>query len=281
VMCAGCLVPIAFAVGCALAGCRARLAAAPPVAGPAVAIAQSEGRLTRSPPETLAEEADACPRWTFSAEAGLYSKYVWRGLLIGDDPVVQGSVTAVNGDFSLNVWGNLDLTDVHDTENELNEVDITPDFTHRIKETGVPLDLSLGAIAYLFPATDTGTILEVYAALSADVFLEPAITVRREVRRFDYTYVSLDVGHTFDFGCWELELDGGVGWGNARWHEASDGKRGAGLHDVSMSVAAVIPRGRWSFVPKIWYSSLLGSELRGTVDKPDLWVAALIVDYSF
>ena len=39
------------------------------------------------------------------------SRYVWRGLVLNDDPALQPSFTAAWSGFSVGLWGSLDLTD--------------------------------------------------------------------------------------------------------------------------------------------------------------------------
>lgn len=238
-------------------------------------------------PETVCgkeevEEDDACASpWALEAGLGLYSQYVWRGFLVGDDPVLQGSVTLDYKDFSFNVWGNVDLTDVHETEWDLNEVDLTLDYSRGFRLGCVPLEGSAGAIAYFFPVTDTPTLLEFYAGLSADVFLQPSLFVYREVLDQEYTYVSLDLGHTFDLGCLSLDLGAGVGWGDHAWHRVLHDVGGEAFHEFHCRAALQIPRGDWTFSPTFWWSSLFRDEVRGVAEQSDLFVAALVVSYTF
>jgi hypothetical protein len=39
-----------------------------------------------------------------------YSKYVWRGQNLVDDWVLQPGVSSTFGNFTLGVWGNVDMT---------------------------------------------------------------------------------------------------------------------------------------------------------------------------
>ena len=47
----------------------------------------------------------------------IYSKYLGRGELPTDGPVVQPSITFENKWFTVNVWGSMDLDDVNENKN--------------------------------------------------------------------------------------------------------------------------------------------------------------------
>src|SRR5690606_16941786 len=46
-------------------------------------------------------------------ELGAYSKYVWRGINVVDDFVLQPSLTFSHGPWSVNFWGNYETTGVN------------------------------------------------------------------------------------------------------------------------------------------------------------------------
>ena len=56
-----------------------------------------------------AEAGDNKAAWTFDLAAA--SKYVWRGLLVNDEFVLQPSVGITFGGFNANIWSSVDLTD--------------------------------------------------------------------------------------------------------------------------------------------------------------------------
>jgi len=97
------------------------------VAAPASGPAWAEEVAGQAAPETLElEEARAAkaspepgqPRgeWpvSFAFDATYASRYVWRGIVVTEDPVFEPSIEVGIGDVTLNVWANLDTTDVND-----------------------------------------------------------------------------------------------------------------------------------------------------------------------
>ena len=57
------------------------------------------------------------------AEAGIYSKYIWRGLEVNDKGVSQPEVWVSLYGFEAGVWGNLELTDTLENKGKFIEVD--------------------------------------------------------------------------------------------------------------------------------------------------------------
>ncbi|MBI4800110.1 MAG: hypothetical protein HY794_15555, partial [Desulfarculus sp.] len=68
-------------------------------------------------PALAAEEGGAKPKdgedkaWSVDLILPYYSKYLSRGALTVDDPVLQPGLTVAAHGFSFNVWGNYNLTD--------------------------------------------------------------------------------------------------------------------------------------------------------------------------
>jgi hypothetical protein len=69
---------------------------------PALAPAAEEG--------TSLKESDA-KAWSVDLTLPYYSKYISRGAITVDDPVLQPGMTVAGYGFSFNVWGNYNLTD--------------------------------------------------------------------------------------------------------------------------------------------------------------------------
>lgn len=106
-------------------------------------------------------------------EASVWSKYIWRGQVYTDDPVLQPSIDVAT-DFGLgfNAWMNLDLTDVNstpddDTQGYPTEIDFTVYY-------GLPLEgllqAEVGAATYVVsePTGGNGTTADCYLKLSLD-----------------------------------------------------------------------------------------------------------------
>jgi hypothetical protein len=169
--------------------------------------------------------------------ADAVSKYVWRGQLLTDDPVFQPTATVSYKGLSLNLWGSLDMTDIHETSGHiwrLQELDYTLAYAYSPLDG---LDLQAGATAYTFPGTTFASTTEVYASAAlSKVLLAPTLTVYRDIDEADSWYANAGVSHTFAFTeKLGLTLGAGLGWGDSHYHDYYFGDRRNSLSDLLLS----------------------------------------------
>lgn len=280
-------------------GCRANL---PTTGTPAMVTPTGPGSIAdpmsvydprwTTTPEQLAQPATSRvalrravgPTWSGSAQVDVFSRYVWRGALALDDPVLQPAATVAYGGLSLNVWGNLDLGDANGTAGELTEVDITLDYTHQVSDGAVPASVSFGAIWYTSPSGWFDDIAEIYAGVSADVFLQPSFKVYVGVHgpyEGDGVFMALDLAHSVPLGCGSLELGTGIGWGNHHFNGALFGAPEDALGELYLQAGWAYARGRWTLTPSVKFSSLLDGSLRDAQGKNDLFIFGLSAAVDF
>ncbi len=133
-----------------------------------------------------------------------YSKYIWRGIRLDNDPVVQPSFTVSANGFALNVWGSYDV----DNEDSLasNETDTTLSYTHTFEDLKIgklafaPVTVTGGNIYYDYSGTNTYTS-EVYAGMTYGVFLSPTVTyyydyIDESKGGGDGSYLMLSAAHS-------------------------------------------------------------------------------------
>jgi len=92
---------------------------------------------------------------TFDVGADIYSAYIWRGIQVNDEPVVQPAASLGYdlgdlGSISAGVWGNYDLTNFRKGDGRadgFSEVDCTVSYAIDISD----VSLEAGNIWYLFP----------------------------------------------------------------------------------------------------------------------------------
>lgn len=220
------------------------------------------------------------PSWSASAGVGVFSQYVWRGALLVDDPVLQPDVTVAYGGLSLNVWGNIDLTNVNGFGGELSEVDVTLDYTHRF-EGRVPTEVSVGGIWYTSPSGWFDDLAEVYAGVGLDVILQPRLTVYFGVYEVEGIFGTLEFGHEVPLGAGTLELGTGISAGDSVFHDALFSVSDDGLGEFFFDVGWTYTRGRWSLRPGVRFSSLVDSTLRDAQADNDFFVFSLAASVDF
>ena len=175
---------------------------------------------------------------SFEVGADYASKYVWRGQLLNDDPVVQPSATASWKGFTANVWASIDTTDFagDDEEGKIQEIDYTLGYAFSPAEG---LDLEVGGIYYDFPGAGVAGTSEVYASAAASaVPLTPTLTVYYDFDEVDGFYASAGIGHDLPLtDPLTLSLGAAIGWGDSDYNNAYFGVDGSGFSDASISAS--------------------------------------------
>ncbi len=153
------------------------------------------------------------------AELPFYSKYVWRGQLALDGPVLQPSFDADLFGFGFAVWGNLDLDDTQGMNGTFSEIDVTLGY-----ELELPLvELGMGFIHYAYPKHQVegfevragNPTTEFYLEAEANVILSPELAVYQDIDEYKGAYWEASIGHGVALGeTMKLELSGGLGLGS-------------------------------------------------------------------
>lgn len=205
-----------------------------------------------------------------STDFTIASKYVWRGLVLTDDPVLQPSLTLDYKSLNLNVWGNTDLTDANGTPGEINELDYTLSYSFAVKN----VNLTLGVIQYTFPHTDYEPTTEIYGSAGLDMLLSPTVSIYYDVDEVNGLYGTLGIGHSFSLGevykgiTPSLDLSGSIGYGSSNYNEGYFGVHTSGLVDLLLTATLSVPIDEHLSVgPFVSFSQVLDSDLKDAVEK--------------
>ena len=227
-------------------------------------------------------DAKAQPSYSFSGDAALVSKYIWRGQRLTNDWSLQPSMTTGIGGFSFNVWGNMDLTAVNEGDalflpqnpttpgdaglkGKFSEVDYTFSYAHSFEEVSV----DVGTIFYAFPerSASLATTTEIYGSLSLDVPLAPSATLYLDVDETGASgdsgmYFLLAAGHSVPFNhevFTGLDLSASLAFVNGGFSQFYYGADKAGAHDVNLTVSLPVTLGEnVSASIFLSYSGLIG-----------------------
>ncbi|MBN2808401.1 MAG: MipA/OmpV family protein [Deltaproteobacteria bacterium] len=219
----------------------------------------------------LAEELKV----SVDAEVLAVSKYVWRGLEVNEDPVLQPSLTVAYGGFSFNLWGNMDLTDFGEDEcvytsdcksraGQFTEIDLTLDYSHSFDK----FTLGAGIISYQFPNWDESEDThEVYLAFSYDCLLAPALTLYYDFDEVDGFYANFSIGHSFALSeKVGLDLSASLGYGDSDYNAAYFGVDESALVDANGSIALPFQvSDKITITPILSLSTVVDSDLRDSV----------------
>jgi len=210
-------------------------------------------------------------------------RYIWRGIPINENEVLQPSLTVGGAGLSLNVWGSVDLTDwgsrvgYGDEAGHATELDYTGAWLGSFFND--KLQLGFGFVNYTFPhqreigAVDT---TEIFGKIGLGIPLSPSITAFVDESHAEgSTYVSLDLGQNFNL--WSsgdasvaLRLTGHLGYSNQKFCRAQYGNThlDSRFHDWLLAAALPITVAKSvSLTPSYTYTSLMTNELRQIVDR--------------
>ncbi len=203
----------------------------------------------------------------------IVSKYIWRGQLLTDDPVLQPSVTLSYGNFAFNAWGSIDMTDINEdgtSTYNMQEVDYTLSYGFAPCE-GV--DMEVGVIIYDFPGTAFKTTEEVYASVSlSSLPLSPTLSVNYDYDEVDGYYANLSVGHSFELTeKLGLSLGAGLGWGNSGYNDAYFGVDSGQVNDLALSASLdYAVNDNFAISGYLGYSELVDSDIEGATDSSEI-----------
>jgi len=221
---------------------------------------------------------------SLSADVTVASKYVWRGLRLTDDPVLQPSLTVDYKAVSLNLWGNTDLTDINGTPGETNELDYTLDYSFSVNK----VNLVIGVIQYTFPHTAFEPTTEIYGSAGLDMLLSPTVTLYYDSDEVGGLYGTLGISHSFPLGdvyrgiSSSLDLSGSIGYATSDWNEGYYGVNGSGLVDLLLAAGLSIPIDEYLlFGPFISFSQVVDSDLQDAVADDNATFFSATLSYAF
>ena len=214
----------------------------------------------------------------------LAERYIWRGIPLNEEYVLQPSLTVGASGFYVNGWANVDMTDwgdykavgYGDETNQPTEIDYSAGYETTV---GDMLIVGFGFVNYTFPhQREIGFVAttEIYGTLGFDVPLSPTFTAYVDEDQAEGAgYISMDIGHSFNLfesGDMSVGFDfgGHLGWANHKFVKTYYGlNEESRFHDWSLSGALPITVMEGvSITPAYVYTSVMTDELR------DFWDAA-------
>jgi len=232
---------------------------------------------------STAQDADSFPL-SFSGDAAVVSKYIWRGQRLTNDWSLQPAMTLGVGNFSFNVWGNMDLTAVNEGDvlllpenpsapagssglkGKFSEVDYTFSYAHSIED----ISIDVGTIFYTFPERSglLASTTEIYGGVSFDaVPLGPAFTLYIDVDETGDSgdtgiYFLLSAGHSLPFDhpvLTGLDISGSISFVNEGFGQFYYAAPESGAHDANITFSLPMVMGdNVSAGAFVSYSALLG-----------------------
>ena len=166
-----------------------------------------------------------------SAEASLLSSYVFRGMVLNNDAVMQPQVTVEHYGVSFNIFGNYDIGSNFDgVSSDFSEIDCT--LAYELPLAIEDLVLSVGMTHYTFPNVTVGgaareSTTEIFAKgtlktlENLEIPVIPSMTIFGDVDEVSGTYILFDVYVPYQISP-ELSSQFGfsAGYGNTSYNDA-------------------------------------------------------------
>jgi hypothetical protein len=151
-----------------------------------------------------------------------------------------------------------------------NETDFTLSYDGAYEKLGY----SIGYIYYDLEGDDSQ---EIYAGLSYDILLSPALTVYRDFDNFKGYYVNMGIGHSFSITD-KYALDLGVSAGYYNYDDTSY----SALHDGMLSASMTFPVNEYlSVTPEVYYSFPLSDDAEDIEGIDNNFYGGLSASFAF
>ena len=194
------------------------------------------------------------------------TQYIWRGfdLSPAKAPAWQPTATFAFGDFSVNFWGSVLMSERSNGGRELDEFDLTLGYSRTVVDG---FNMDFGLIYYTFPQLQNGgnESLEWFMGFSTDkVSFEPAITFYYDTKLANGLYVLISGSQPLVTApSFPLNLDVSMGNGYSYFTD------GGALHDINFGLSTGWGNKYVSFSPSIVYTITPGDKVNS--NSGQLW----------
>lgn len=214
-------------------------------------------------------------------DLGLYSRYIWRGLVYDQDPVLQPDIWMSAGRVTLCFWGSHDLTDEDGKyPGNYHEWDVFLDV--------ILADLGLWSLtAELFYGsfpTSSGigsSTAEIGLFVTGHVSGSPMLQVYWDIWQLHGIYVNYSLSHAFSLGPGMLSGYASLGWGDNRHNLWSNVDDAGGLLDTQIDLKYDIEAyPNLTVTPGVHFSAILQEDIRDAYEAVELDASNLFFSLS-
>lgn len=218
-----------------------------------------------------------------SIEVPVVSGYLFRGLLLNDETVLQplAMIAAENG-FALYAWANMPMTDQNmfgnDDPGDFSEVDLIVEYTPPFG--GDMGTITFGCAQYLYPdptysipaspeaGMNAAPTREVYTILALSAPLSPTLSLYFDADAYDGAfYGNFKLSHDFVMNKLTVGANASIGYGNEYYQRAYLGYADSAWNDLNFGVSASYAvKESISLSIKAVYSVLMNSNVEDTAE---------------
>ncbi len=233
------------------------------------------------------------PAKLFDVSFDYNCKYIFRGMVLNEDPVLQTKVGIESNGLAICAWGNMDTTNVNGNEYDITELNYVLKYRADLSDLDIKLPfykvsaLTVGAIHYDYQHTNIASTTEAFWAVELKGLLNPSLTMYHDVDKASGTYSVLGFGHSFDkFTQKKMNLNLGLdfGMGSSHYNDYYWGLHDEKVTDMNASISFPFKNHGWTITPTIIYSRLLGNSIQGTKmydQDSDHWYGGISFSLNF
>jgi hypothetical protein len=204
----------------------------------------------------------------------LASKYVWHGVNLVNDWVVQPGVSFSSRGLTLSLWGSMEATAWNRPNYPRNPCGRFTDLEESL-EYGKD-NWKVGINDVHCPGTGAARYREWYAGLSAEqMWGAPELTVYTSGSSRTGTYAVLGLSHSLGREGKSLDLGAEITYGDKPFNDYLYGRPRAGFSDLHLSAGTALSLSKgWSLTPSLHYSRILkGSRSPGEPRQTNAWLS--------
>ncbi len=196
------------------------------------------------------------------------NKYIWRGMEINKDFVIQTSLTTSVNNISFNIWGNMDTTDYGEKvgygnqKGEFTEIDLTLSYSHNFEL----FSLESGIINYTFPNNVSDSTYEIYLSTTLNTILSPTLNLYYDIDEINGFYSNFEVDYPININKKiSFNISSSIGYGDSKFNRGYFGKNLSGFVDFNFNTSIYIKLNNYfSITPFLNFSSIINNKLRNT-----------------
>ncbi|MEA2553913.1 MAG: hypothetical protein QOJ65_2089 [Fimbriimonadaceae bacterium] len=219
-------------------------------------------------------QAEGQEKLSTTVTLDLASKYVWHGVNLVNDWVVQPGVSFSTHGLTLALWGSMEGTDWNRPNYPRNPRGCFTDVEASL-EYGKD-NWKVGINDVHCPGTGEARYREWYAGLSAEqIWGAPELTVYTSGSSRTGTYAVLGLSHSLGREGKSLDLGAEITYGDKPFNDFVHGRQRAGFSDLQLSAGMTLSLSKgWSVTPSLHYSRIFkGSRSPGEPRQTNAWLS--------
>ena len=219
-------------------------------------------------------------QFTYDAGVGLMSKYIWRGVNLNDDFVIQPDLAVHYGRLTGVIWASFDTTDeANNADNEFNEFRYQLQYGKALDN----MDVIAGYIYYDYPNTNKEETQELFASATlSDVVFKPTFSLYFDFDEVDGVWGSVSGSYSESTEEMIWRLDASLGFGSGSFNDYYFGVDGSGITDLTVSISTdFMLYQEVTVTPFVGWTILIDGDIKDASEDDSIFYGGARLSFSF